>query len=406
MKIAILTTGNFEDMKGIMNYVQEKARNFKNADDKNLQTDVFFVISIMSWALRFIYKCLGKQGFCGNYKSGEVIEKEGIKYILLVRKITILNILQSLILNQFVPNRTIKEFIPFLEEYDFISTHQLPCHYVAKELKRKCKIPYIATWHGSDINISPKQSKRVYKTTKLVMESADMNFFVSKGLMKASDYISTNASKNYIYTGPASIFRKFSTDEKMFLRKKYMVTDKKVVMFVGNLIPVKNVMLLPQIFSAITEKAKELKIVYWIIGDGYLQHDLECEISKMNVEFKMFGKKEPCDMPIYMNMADILIVPSTNEGFSLVALEARTCGCYVVASNVGGLPESVGQDNCFPLNDDFVNNISNKAVDVLNKGKQAEPLSDEMSWGSAIKKEINEMNRILELNNIKNRYGY
>lgn len=399
MKIAILTTGNFGDMKGIMNYVQEKARNFKNIDDKNLQTDVFFIITIMSGTLRFIYKCLGKQGFCSNYKSGEIVEKDGIKYILLVRKMNVLNILQSLILNQFVPNRIIKDYIPFLREYDFISTHQLPCHYIAKELKKKCKIPYIATWHGSDINISPKQSKRIYKTTKLVMESADMNFFVSKGLMRASDYISTNASKDYIYTGPASIFRKFSSDEKMAFRRKYMATDKKVVMFVGNLIPVKNVMLLPQIFGAISEKAKGVKIVYWIIGDGYLQHDLERELSKINVEFKLFGKKEPHDMPNYMNVADILIVPSINEGFSLVTLEARTCGCYVVASNVGGLPESAGQGNCFPLDDDFVDNISNKAIDVLNKGEQAEPLSDDMSWDSAIKKEINEMNRILELSN-------
>lgn len=41
MKVAILTTGNFEDMKGIMNYVQEKARRYKNIENNHVKTDVF-----------------------------------------------------------------------------------------------------------------------------------------------------------------------------------------------------------------------------------------------------------------------------------------------------------------------------------------------------------------------------
>lgn len=406
MKIAILTTGNFEDMKGIMNYVQEKARRYKNIEDDNVKTDVFFLVNTLSAVLRFFYKCLGKSCSISKYKSGECVEKDGVRYILIVRKVSILDIFFTIICNQFVPNRAIKKIVPILEGYDVISTHQLPCHFIAEELKKKCNIPYITTWHGSDINISPKQSKRVYVITKDVMEHADLNYFVSKGLMKSSDYISTNASKDYIYTGPSAIFRKYSVKEKYELRKKYNVTNKKVVMFVGNLIPVKNVMLLPHIFSAVSKKNMNLEIEYWIIGDGFQHDDLERELSKLDIDFKMFGKKDPCDMPIYMNVADVLVVPSENEGFPLVVLEARTCGCYVVASNVGGLPESAGEDNCFPLDDRFIDNISNKVVNVLVEGKQAEPLPNDMSWESAIKKEINEMNRIVEFNSITSRHGH
>jgi glycosyltransferase involved in cell wall biosynthesis len=42
-----------------------------------------------------------------------------------------------------------------------------------------------------------------------------------------------------------------------------------------------------------------------------------------------------------MACADLLILPSQNESFGLVALEAMASGCPVIASNAGGLPEVV-----------------------------------------------------------------
>ena len=43
MKVAILHSGDTHNMKGIMNYVHEKALRFKNRDDKDFDCDVFCI---------------------------------------------------------------------------------------------------------------------------------------------------------------------------------------------------------------------------------------------------------------------------------------------------------------------------------------------------------------------------
>lgn len=47
-------------------------------------------------------------------------------------------------------------------------------------------------------------------------------------------------------------------------------------------------------------------------------------------------------LPLYYNLADLYVYPSSEEGFGLTPLEAMACGCPVVTSRVSSLPEVVG----------------------------------------------------------------
>ena len=51
------------------------------------------------------------------------------------------------------------------------------------------------------------------------------------------------------------------------------------------------------------------------------------------------GNRE--DVACLLAACDVMLMPSESESFGLAALEAMACGCAVVASNAGGLPELI-----------------------------------------------------------------
>ena len=59
--------------------------------------------------------------------------------------------------------------------------------------------------------------------------------------------------------------------------------------------------------------------------------------------------------------------------------EAISCGANAVGSKVGGIPEVLGDEDSFDLDNQFVENFSSRVVYYLNN-KIAQPLKSEFSW--------------------------
>ena len=70
---------------------------------------------------------------------------------------------------------------------------------------------------------------------------------------------------------------------------------------------------------------------------------LQGQVARLGIaaHVKFFRPMPPEKLVQVFRAADVVAVPSHNESFGLVALEAQACGTAVVATNVGGLPLAV-----------------------------------------------------------------
>ena len=106
------------------------------------------------------------------------------------------------------------------------------------------------------------------------------------------------------------------------------------VIFVGRLIPEKNVSLLLDALALLRYEIPDLKAV--IIGNGPEKRKLEHYARRLgihdNVIFKGFLESHE-EVIAHMKAAKALVLPSKREGFGIVALEANAAGIPVVTVN-------------------------------------------------------------------------
>jgi len=173
---------------------------------------------------------------------------------------------------------------------------------------------------------------------------------VTDHLVVVSNYIQENfladnfvSSENITVISDGIDLEKFSpSGKKEELREKFSIKkDALLVGMVGGFVKHKGHKILLKAFTEVAKK-KNVELILAGDGDDNLIDLLkaEAEEKKIKVYFAGFQK----DVPSIMEMLDLFAMPSLQEGLGLVAREAMAMGLPVVASNVGGIPDSV-RDN-------------------------------------------------------------
>ena len=398
-KIAVIFEENIFDRKGAFN--AKCARVKYLADLTGWKIDVYciqlyqdaFVSSVLG------HRCLDIPG------EGKVSEKQlrkrdsvtlnGIRMNLVWKNYSILDhlLFYKLHLRPVCYPRFLRKKVDLLKEYDVVAAHSFVGGFIALEAKRKYGIPFYITWHGSDIHTTPFRHSQIKEMTAGLIREAGMNCFVSRDLMARSDEIGSG-SKTVLYNGCDGMFFRYDDAKRLELRRKYNVDGKKVVTYAGNMLPVKNVGSLPEIFHKVRE-VFDGEMDFWIVGDGGLRARVEEEMkADGSMSCRFWGNMPPEMMPVIFNCTDVLVLPSRNEGLPLVVVEAAGCGASVVASRVGGVPEVLDPAFTVALGDGFSDRMAEKIGECLAGAPQAIDLT-KFDWRSTARHEKAVIDKIL-----------
>lgn len=284
-------------------------------------------------------------------------------------------------------DRWLSRLAEMLGGYDLLSAHDRIAGTAVSLASHRHGRPHFISWHGASIYTDPPRDAVYRRITADLLEHAECNFFVSNGLEQfARQHITPDFHAQVLYNGATEAFRRLPEADRLRARhERGLRAGVPVVGFVGRMESVKNVLLLPELYRAIGQRYGQ-ELQYVAVGDGALRRQVSQQMDGLGLHCLMPGYVRHAEMPQWMNCIDLLVLPSLLEGFGLVAIEALQCGANVVGSAAQGIPEVIGHDNAFALDDRLVDHMSRRAAQML-RGQVAQPLPQAMRWAVTARRE-------------------
>lgn len=190
-------------------------------------------------------------------------------------------------------------------------------------------------------------------------------------------------------------------DTLIFNKVSKKTIQTKNLLYVGKLIPRKNLIDLIKIFSLINKNEPGFRL--HIMGNGQRRYidKIKSLTILLNLEKKVFFHKYISDY--YLNKlyekSDILVSTSLVEGFGLVLLEAMSKGLPVVAyENLGFSDIIINGENGYLIKQNDYDNFVNKILYLFKNKKVHQKMSknalkriDNFSWNMPVQTLINKI---------------
>ena len=265
-------------------------------------------------------------------------------------------------------------FVVKMIKPDIVHSHSISFHNAglpAFLIKKILKIPYVAYGQGSDVYL-PSFEKSFKKA---VLKNSDATIALTNNMKIAMQKI-YDKSISVIPNGCDPT--KFENLSKRDLRDKLKIKeDKKIMIFVGRLHPIKGLHYLIEAMRIIHQKYPKSRLL--IVGDGEDRNNLENLVKKLNLNkyVSFIGMVPNETVPEYMVASDVFVLPSLSEGFPTVILEAMASGIPIVATKVRGVPEIIKDgENGFLVEPRNSEEIAEKVLLLLNKDELRKRISE------------------------------
>jgi len=238
----------------------------------------------------------------------------------------------------------------YLETYFRESRPDIACNfwlypegYATVAAARTLGIPAVLGSIGSDLNRYADPASRWL--TRFAMRRATFVVTKSEHLRQRAIQMGIDARKvRTIRNGcnPAV----FHLANRSAARAHLAVDDNaELVLFVGRLDAAKGIGELLEAFASLASRRPNLRLTY--VGDGPGSDHLRSKAKHLGLEDRitLIGACLSERVAQWLAAANVLALPSYNEGYPNVVIEALSCGRPVIATNVGGILELVNENS-------------------------------------------------------------
>jgi glycosyltransferase involved in cell wall biosynthesis len=225
------------------------------------------------------------------------------------------------------------KIIPFLKKYDVAHVHLFPSQYwvvIAKFLSGS-KIKLVYTEHSS----SGKRIKSSFfrKTDPFFYRQYDRVIAISENVAKVvQQHSGLNATIEIISNGVLVDTFKNSIPAQKTAFFPNSSSALKIVLQVASFKEPKDQ---KTVIRSLAHLPSEVQLV--LVGEGILKQECVTLAKELGLEDRVLFLGIRIDVPQLLKMADIVVLSSNYEGFSLAAVEGMASGIPVIASNVDAL---------------------------------------------------------------------
>ncbi|HWY79167.1 MAG TPA: glycosyltransferase [Candidatus Sulfotelmatobacter sp.] len=275
--------------------------------------------------------------------------------------------LSKKVIEQYIPE-FLKHFYEFIEKENIVYW-SVSCHYflsgiIGRDIKKKLGRPLIVTFHtlGLMKNLvarsdEERESKERIVTELQLVKEADLVIATGETDAQYIQYLYDGDPEKITVLTPGVDLNLFKPTDKITAKKIIgAATDKKLILFVGRIEPLKGIDVLLYALKILLGIHPNLKVCVWIVGGDISQDTDEWpkELKKlseirqllgMNTSVKFIGRKEQQKLPNYYNAADLMVMPSHYESFGITAVEAMACGVPVITTDVSGVSKLIDKEH-------------------------------------------------------------
>lgn len=227
---------------------------------------------------------------------------------------------------------SIRKFCPDVINYHFVGS---PTFFILAYLTF-FNMRLIISLHGEDVRTLPFESK--------------ISMFLFKAILKKANFVTTNS--RYTLNRAISIAPFIKDKSKVVYNGINLKEFKNVrsykhrteyILSIGRLIYKKGFDMLIRAFSLVAKEIGNVDLV--IVGDGFEKTNLIQLIKALDLVNRVFlyGLADREEVVSLLKGCKIFVLPSRNESFGMVILEAMACRKPIIATKSGG-PEEIIRD--------------------------------------------------------------